>query len=190
MRGDISTARRHTQNTLATINRTLDKGRLRSPQHHAMLVDAMEKATRTLDNLDRLEHRDRYMDDAISNTMDTINRVLPHLDDYADDAEMARRGYRKRGGGRRVRAGGYTRHTPRSDMDDRYDDYADRMDWHDDMDDYDAEMRRGRRRRDSRGRYMDDTHTPPIMDRTRNDRYDDTRHDDRTADDTSRRQPR
>ena len=146
-------ARRHAENTIADVNRHLANPRIaRNPRHHANLTRMKHDAVNELrihDDLDR-----RTMDDAenarrgyrrrryprmdadmdYGDIADTLNRVLPHLDDYAD-AENRRRG---------VRVHGYTRRPPRADMDD----YAD------DMDDMDAENRRGgSRHRDSRGRF-------------------------------------
>lgn len=139
MTAEYEKARRHANNTLAEVNRHLDSGKIKNPQHHQMLTDMAEKATRTLRNIDEMENRRPYSDtnigynadtrdDAMRGAMDAIDKILPHIADVGDTNDMnaveARRGVRGTGRGRkRVRVGGYTR---RADMDDAADmDYAD-----------------------------------------------------------------
>lgn len=194
MNNEYENARRHADNTLAEVNRHMNSGKITNPRHHQMLTSMAESATRTLRNLDEMENKRPYSttnigygadmarrvisrNDAVRDAMDAINKILPHIsDDYNmdDDAEMRqgvpgtgpysnprlrRRGGRK-GIGRRRAEMDY------ADMDDRYD--AD-----DDMDAYDDDVearRGGRRRRDSRGRFMRSDY-----DDARYDRYDDAR---------------
>lgn len=165
MYAEHENARRHANNTIAEANRHLDSGKIKNPQHHQMLNTMIKDATDTLNNLDRMNDARPYSRNTIGynadmryndrdnmrrmldDTMDAINRILPHIaGDYNDDAE-ARRGVpgSGRGRSRRMRVGGYTRRAPRSDMED--------MDDMDDMDDM-----KMRRRRDSRGRFMDADH--------------------------------
>lgn len=174
MKHDLDNARRHAHNTLAEVNRHLDKGNIRNPQHHHMLTDMAEKATRTLENLDRLDNIRPYadtnigfgaadrrrgrMDDVMRDAMDVVDRILPHLtDDRYDDMDDVedRRGRprtTRRGVGRWTTVRRHVRRMPRSDMDDRYTDdrYAD--DWDDTDDRYDdryaddiEDARRGKR---------------------------------------------
>lgn len=153
-------ARRQAYNTLAEVTRHLDNPRItKDPKRHHMLTDMKEKATRTLENLDRMDERMDYREtnvgynrnDDMRRTMDAINRVLPHLndwnDDWNDDAEM-RRGVPGSGRGRN-----------RGRQRDRYGRF---------MDDRTAVDDR---------RMDDDEHYPVMRDRTRSEM------DDRRADD-------
>lgn len=114
MEHEYKNARRNAENTLAEVNRHFAKGNIKDPKQHEMLTKMMENATRTLDNLDRLENKRPYSEtnigygantsrqnnayndtndtnDMIRNTMDAINKILPLIsDDFAadDNAEM------------------------------------------------------------------------------------------------------
>jgi len=136
-------ARRHAYNTLDEVNRHLNTGKVRNPRHREILSNIKKNSLDALDRLDRLD--DRY-------------------DDDYDDAEMARR---------RKRVRGYTRRTPRYDMDDRDDDTEMRTD------DHYNDMRRiaddaaDRTRRHMRSDIYPGT--PPVMphhDDARNDHHD------------------
>lgn len=112
MRHEYEKARRHAENTLAEVNRHLDKGNIRNPRHHQMLTDMAEKATRTLNNLDTMDdarpysntnigynadmRQRRYAHDNTNNTinavMDAIDKILPRIannryDDMDDDVD-------------------------------------------------------------------------------------------------------
>lgn len=186
MRHEHENARRHAYNTLAEVNRHLDKGNIKNPRHHQMLTDMAEKATRTLNNLDDMENKRPYSDtnigynadtrqrgrarndadDAIRNVMDAIDRILPHIaDDDRYDVDN-RRGVPGSGRGRRIRA-------------DRYDD---RYDMDDDL--YDDEVVDMPRWRSARtGRFLPNLYGPSRVRRVRRRadmddmRYDDDRYD-------------
>ena len=77
-------ARRHAYNTLAEVNRHLSDPQVtKSPQRHHMLTDMKEKATRTIENLGRMDERMDYQDTNIGFNWD-------------DDTEMRRRGHEPR----------------------------------------------------------------------------------------------
>ena len=128
-------ARRAAYNTLDEVNRHLNSGNVRRADQRRLLHDMADRATNTLRNLDDLDNRRMDNVTAYELINDALNKILPHLDNYADDATSARYGRR------RVRARGYTR---RADMDDY--DYDDNMD--------DAENRR--QKRDRYGRFKAD----------------------------------
>lgn len=207
MRHEHENARRHAYNTLAEVNRHLDKGNITNPRHHEMLTNMMENATRTLRNLDDMENRRPYSDtnigynanvrgrertrsdadDAVRNVMDAIDRILPHISDddrYDVDDRRGVPGTGRRAV-RRVRADRYD--------DDRYDMDDDR---YDDMDDSRVvDMPRWRSART--GRFLPNLYGPSRVRRVRrraemddiNNRYDDDRYDDdtqRTTDETRR----
>lgn len=187
MNHEYEKTRRHAENTLAEVNRHLDKGTIKNPRHHQMLIDMAEKAMRTMNHLDRMERRQPYSDtdigytadvrqrqrtsdDLVDDMMDAINRVLPQIADDVDARRYSRRG--------RVRA------------DDRYDDDLD-----DDLDDREVvNMPRWRSART--GRFLPNLYGPSRTRRVRrrsdaDDRYDDDRYDDiddirRTADEARR----
>lgn len=200
MKHNYDEARRHAEATLAEVNRHMADGKVtRNPRNHQMLTDMMEKATRTLENLDRMDARmdtdDRYTSDArryradhrdvndlTRTAMDMVDMLLPQLaDDDMDDIDDRRGRPRttRRGVGRYTQVRRHVRRMPgRADLDDRYaDDLGDhnRYDRMDD-DDYDVDDRRGRRmpRRGLSGRFI----------RGDDDRYMDNRYDDdkRTSD--------
>lgn len=188
-------ARRHAYNTLAEVNRHLDTGKITNPRHHQILTDMAEKATRTLENLDRMDARmdtnDRYTSDArryrandandmARTAMDVVDMLLPQLadnmDDYTDNIDDRRGRPRttRRGVGRWTQVRRHVRRMPgRADMDDMYSDMDD--DYNDDRYDnrYDAEARRRSRRT---GRFV----------RGDMDRYDDADDARMTADDARR----
>ena len=164
-------ARRHAENALAEVNRHLDRGEVRNPQHYQMLTNMAENATRTLNNLDAMEnaapYRDtnigynvkrRYAEDDRRNTIDdlvdAISRVLPRISDDMDwDMQRGVPGTGPYGNPRLRRRGGRYGIGRRADMDDTYNDEGRYADEYDD----DAEMARRRyRRRDSRGWFMND----------------------------------
>lgn len=140
MKHELDNARRHAMNTIAEANHHLDSGKIKDPRQHHMLTDMIEKSTRTLDTLNRMDDR-TYDDDNAENRRVRTGRVrvggltrrtprydmndkYDDYDDYTDDdAEN-----------RRVRAVRVRRRTPRYDMNDRYDDndYADYDDYADD----------------------------------------------------------
>lgn len=162
MRHEYENARRHAHNTLAEVNRHLDRGNIKNPRHHQMLTDMAEKATRTLNNIDTMEDARPYSDtnigysvdarergrisnnssDVVRNAMDAIARILPrlsHANDDMDDDTNDNRMYNRRGvpgtGRYRVR-----RARTRADrFDNRYDDRYDVDDRYDDDDAYDMD---------------------------------------------------
>lgn len=205
MRHEHENARRHAYNTLAEVNRHLDKGNIRNPRHHQMLTDMAEKATRTLNNLDTMDNTRPYTDtnigynadvrqrgrtsnanDMITDMMDTINRILPRVTNDMDDVDD-RRGVPGTGR-RRVRRVRADRYDDRYDADDRYDDRYDMDDdrYDDDMDDFRVvDMPRWRSART--GRFLPNLYGPRRVRRVRrrsemddmDDRYNaDNRYDD------------
>lgn len=197
MRHEYEKARRHAENTLAEVNRHLDRGNIKNPRHYHMLADMAEKATRTLNNLDRMDdarpysdtnigyrtdaRRRRYADDDVHDVvrmaMDAVDRILPHIaDDDRYDVDD-RRGVPGTGR-RRVRRVRADRYDDRYDTNDRYDDDMD----DDRYDDDDTKVYNMPRWRSARtGRFLPNLYGPRRVRRVRrsdmDDRYDDDRYD-------------
>lgn len=121
MNAEHEKARRHAENTLAEVNRHMETRVADDPKKRHMLTDMMEKATRTLRNLDDMENNRSYSDTRIGynanstqnrsannesdaygtmrSAMNAIGKILPQISndtmddvmDALDDAE-ARRG--------------------------------------------------------------------------------------------------
>ena len=176
MTGTFDAIRRHAENDLRTIRNRLDSGRRRGVSETRELAAIARDLTDTIRNLNETERHQPYSDTNIgygaamrrgggsrthsehhgdthgmARTMESIDRILPHLEaayadfEIFDDMEM------RRGRGRgRVKPGPprdrrLKRSGTRYEMDGDMDMYADH-DWHDEMDmddDHDMEMRRG-----------------------------------------------
>ena len=182
-------SRHHAEAALTRINEDLRDPRVANDAKTvAMLMRAKRDAWEAIEAHDRKYGNDRnyrndrndwddrnnYSDgytsramDVITDAMDAINRILPHVTGEMEGMDVVdRQGVpgtgpysrkrRRAGGGRRkVRVGGYTRRLPRMEADDGtgYDEgYQDAMDDLDDVED--------RRRRDRYGRFMDGDDIP------------------------------
>lgn len=141
-------ARRQAENDLEEINRHLkDKKITSDPRKHHMLIDARDKTISALKTLDDREitrpyrhtgigyNADMRRDDTydaretVRMAMDTINRILPRLDDDMDDDDMDVVDMPRWRSGRTGRflpnlygRGRVRRVRRRADIDDRYDD--------------------------------------------------------------------
>jgi len=143
------TARRNAYNALEQVNERLNRGDIRRADEMRVLHDIADRATTTLRNLDELDRADRAdyrstnigyrtSDDnrrrMLDDTLDALDRVLPHLDDRYNDVDDRRGvpGTGRYGDRRHLGRGG---RRARADMDD----------WTDDWDDVDDRRARSRR---------------------------------------------
>lgn len=210
MKHEYDKTRRHAENTLAEVNRHLDRGHIKNPTHHHMLIDMAEKATRTLQNLDRMDadrqdadrpytdthigynartRRGRTADDisdAVRAAMDVVDRILPRITtDYDDRYDVDdRQGVPGTGpySNPRLRRRGGRKGIGRRryEMDDRYDDDRYDDDRYDD-DRYDDDRYDDVEARRGGSRRRD---SRGRFVRSDYDRYDDARYD--RADDRNR----